>query len=266
MSLITDTPQSGPCRRVDAFDPSLVPESTKSYQALPNKDFLDMIDKAAQEHKMVLTEEQLAMDLKGMRFFGTWKLSGMDFLNNKVNLMLGAYNSYDKSLRARICVGSKVMVCSNLCFHAYADEMGFSCDFGHKHTVNLNQGLWGRIMDSFANIPLIQQNQERFFNALRNKVIDTPSVHSLIVRAAQNGVVNKTNVVDIANEWDNHFKYPNTEDEYKNWQYESTEPSWWNLFNCFTQIGKKKFDRNQVAAGMESLRLTRFFHEEVGLG
>ena len=114
--LMLDTFDSGSCTREQAFSSLLIPESTKTYQAVSNEQFLLMIEDCARKHGLVLTNEKLGWDYNGNRLFGTYEVEGKDFFGDRVKLMMGICNSYNKTVRARICFGSRVFICSNLCF------------------------------------------------------------------------------------------------------------------------------------------------------
>ena len=101
--LLLDTPKSGPCTREQAFAKHLIPESTLTYGAVPNEELVLMLHEAAQQHGLVLTGEELGLARKGNHFFGTYAIEGKDFGNGSVQLMMGVCNSYDKTMRVRVC-------------------------------------------------------------------------------------------------------------------------------------------------------------------
>ena len=157
-SLCLDTADSGIVTREQAFDTSLIPESTRSYQAIPNAHLIDMIQKAAENQGLVLRNEQLGMAKKGNQLFGVYDVEGMDFFENRISLSFGFYNTYDKSLTARFCAGAKVFICSNLCFNSYCDEeTGLSTNTGHRHTSRSlkNDGLWKRLTQSLIGLIIV---------------------------------------------------------------------------------------------------------------
>lgn len=261
--LILDTPGSGPCTREQAFDERLIPASTNTYQAVPNEEMLLMLNDAARQKGLILTNEQLGMDFNGMRFFGTYDVEGMDFFDGKAKMMLGFCNSYNKSLRERTCFGGKVMVCSNLVFHAWADETsGVSGNVAHKHTANVNKGFWGRLMDSMNQVDIFRANQSKFYETLANKKITKDQAYATIIQAARQGIIGTPRMLDVADEWDRQERFPDTEAEYQVWHPEFKDRNAFNLLNAFTEVEKKRLEKNPVVSNIKTLDLTSFFHTE----
>jgi len=223
-----------------------------------------MLNDAARQHGVVLTNEQLAMDLKGKRFFGTYEVEDQNIFGDRVKLMLGFCNSYNKSLRVRICFGGKVFVCSNLAFHAWADEdTGIVGEVGHRHTINVNEGLWGRLDAGLSQIDGFRMKQERFYDTLVNAKLDRDAAFALIMRAGQAGILNKSKLLDVADEWKNQERYPDTHDEYqREWHPEFRDRNAFNLLNACTQVEKTRLKKNPVTSNMDTLSLSNFFHKE----
>jgi len=264
MSLVADTPASGVCTAEQAFAKHLIPPSTSTYGAVPNEELVLMLNEAARQQGVVLTEEKLAMDLKGQRFFGTYAVEGLDIHGGRVKLMLGFCNSYNKSLRVRICFGGRVFVCSNLCFYAWDDdETGIVGEVGHRHTVNVSDGLWQRLETGLSQIENFRKEQNRFYESLVQAQLSKNDAYSLIIKAAKDGVLNKSRILDVANEWDYQRNIPDTEEQYlREWHQDFRERTAYALFNAFTQNEKPRHEKNPVASSMDTLALSRFFHKE----
>ena len=262
--IVLDTPESGSCTRGEAFDKALVPQSTKTYTAVGNEELILMLNDAARQHGLVLTGERLGMDLKGNRLFGTYEVENKDFFGNRAKLMLGFCNSYNKSLRIRVCFGGKVFVCSNLCFSHWTDEeTGIGGEAAHRHTVNVNAGLWQRLTQALGTVDAYRASQDRFYTVLADRQLTQDEAYSMIVRAGKQGVVSKARILDVANEWDSQDRYPETETEAENWHPEFKIRNGFNLMNAFTEVEKKRQARNPVASNLGTLGLTNFFHQEL---
>jgi hypothetical protein len=261
MSLVLDTPKSGPCTREEAFAKGLIPESTRSYQAVGNEELVLMLNDSARQHGLVLTGEHLGMDLKGNRLFGTYEIEGNDFFDGNVKLMMGFCNSYNKSLRIRVCFGAKVFVCSNLCFSYWTDEeTGIGGEASHRHTTNVNDGLWQRLKEALSGVDKYQAMQEKFYTALADRPLGQQEAYSLIVQAGKEGIVNKARVIDIANEWDRQAIDPENEAEAKDWHPEFKGRNAFCFLQAFTQDEKRRLERNPVASNIGTLGLTNFFY------
>jgi len=263
-NLILDTPESGRCTREQAFSDSLISIATPTYKPLPNAVLLDMINTVAGQNNLVLVNEELGMDLKGQRFFGVCDIQGKTFFDGQIQMQIGFCNSYNKSMSARVCIGGKVMVCSNRAFHAYTDDLtGVNGMAAHPHYINVEAGLFQRIQAAFSQIGDFKNSQEKFYRELLRRRIDPNYAYATIVRAALAGVINKTKVLTIANEWDRQEKEPDT--NVYEWHQEFRRRTGYSLFNAFTQVEKDRYAKNPVQSNIQTMALTNFFKQEFGL-
>lgn len=263
MSLVLDTPESGPCTRAQAFDRNLIPPSDRTYQAVPNEELLLMLNDAAREHNLVLTGEQLGMDVKGQRMFGTYEVENKDLFGNRAKLMMGFCNSYNKTLRIRVCWGSKVFVCSNLCFHHWTDEeTGMGGEASHRHTPHVSDGLWQRLAQALSTVDAYRASQDLFYEKLADRDLNRDEAYSAILRAGKEGVISKSRILDVADMYDSQKRYPDTEKEMVNFHPEFRARNSFNLLNAFTEVMKAPYAKNMVTTGLGSLNLSNFFHRE----
>lgn len=263
MSLVLDTPESGPCTRAQAFDRNLIPISTTTYQAVSNEELLLMLNDAARQHGLILTDEQLGLDRKGMRFFGTYEIEGKDFFGGRSKLMMGFCNSGNKTLRVRVCFGGKVFVCSNLCFSHWTDEeTGIGGDVAHKHTTHVTDGLWQRLTQALSSVDSFRTTQEDFYSRLAETMISDDEASGIILRAGREGIVGSPKLVSVLNEWNNQERYPDTETEALDWHPEFRKRNAFNLLNAFTEVEKSHLAKNPVSSNLGTLNLTNYFYNE----
>lgn len=264
MSLVLDTPQSGICTREQAFAKHLIPQSTATYGAVSNEELILMLNDAAREHSLILTNECLGMDSKGMRMFGTYEIENMDFFGGRAKLMMGFCNSGDKSLRIRVCFGGKVFVCSNLCFSHWTDEdTGIGGEASHRHTSKVSDGLWQRLTEALSTVDAFRAGQDRFYTTLADRDLTENEAYGTILRASLAGVVSKVRVMDVVKEWNGQDRYPENEAENLNWHPEFKRRNAFNLLNAFTEVEKKRLEKNPVSSNLGTLGLTNFFHKEL---
>jgi len=248
-----------------------LPVRTRSYSPVPHTRFIDMVREKVEEtglkvdtsNKEVKNGENLGWARNGDQLFGTLDLLGQDHLNNQVKLVLGFRNSYDKSLSAGVCFGSKVIVCSNLCFTGYADEgLGIVGKISHRHTRFVYRELPGRLQESLGRFEMFRDFQERFFENLTNIDIDDNQAYGTLVRAAQDGALNGHEVLDVASQWKYQEFEPEAIERPVNWHPEFQSRNAWSLFNCITEVHKKGQERNLVKASDRSMQLTKVFQSE----
>ncbi len=264
MTLMLTTPTSGKCTSAEAFAKNLIPGATSTYQPLSNEELILMIKKVAAIHKMKLSDEQLGMDIKGMRFFGVYTVEGFDFFGGRIKLMIGCCNSYNRSMSGRMCIGAEVTVCSNRCFYGFADDRtGVVGMATHEHRRNIHDGLFQRIDAAFAGIEQFRKKQELFYGHLNERQMTQEEAYHLIVRAAQNDVLNKTRVLTVAEEWDWQKRGPENKDEKANriWHPEFEPRTAYSLFNAFSEVQKRSMSVNPVNTNLRSMDLASFFSD-----
>lgn len=263
--LLMETPTSGRCTKKEAFVLDLIPESTRTYQPFSNEELVLMINKVAEQYGMTLNNEQLGMDLKGMRFFCVYTIEGYDFFGGRIKLTVGGCNSYNRSMSGRMCIGGEVLVCSNSCFYAYTDEdTGINGMAIAEHRPGIHDGLFQKIDACFAGIEEFRKRQERFYHHLEEKTLTQTEAYHMIVRAAQAEVVKKTRILRVAEEWDWQQKGPQNDEERKArpWHWEFEPRTAYSLFNAFTEVQKDQMQANPVNTNINTMGLSQFFYTE----
>ncbi len=264
MSLMLATPEAGRCTRKEAFAENLIPAMTRTYQPFTNRELVLMIRKVAKMYDMQLSNEELGMDIKGMRFFGVYTVEGCDFFGGRIKLTIGFCNSYNRSMSGRVCIGGDVMVCSNRCFYAYTDEdTGVNGMALAEHRPGIHDGLFKKIDAAFSGIEEFRKKQELFYGHLEERKVTQEEAYHLIVKAAQAGVVNKTRILRVAEEWDWQDRGPQNDDEEKNriWHKEFKPRTAYSLFNAFTEMAKDRMKVNPVSTNIQTMGLAEFFYD-----
>lgn len=135
MSLCLDTSGSA---RVTPQEIALIPlpERTRSYAPIHHLDILQRVTDRAQANGLALSTMDLGIAREGRQFFASLTFDGGD---DVAALSIGVRNSYDKSLSVGVATGSRVFVCSNLCFS------GSGLTVMRKHTTNVSRDLDGML-------------------------------------------------------------------------------------------------------------------------
>jgi len=264
MSLMMSSKGARFVDREEAFRTDIIPARTSTYCPVTNSEFVEMINRVSIEHGLSLENEKLGLAGKDLQMFGTYTVKGKDFFGGKINLVLGIANSYDKTLPAKVCWGQKVMVCSNLSFFAYGDERIKSV-IRHKHTNRVlnTDGLYYRLNKAMEQVDHFVREQEKFCERLKERSITKEEAYATIIRSARENVINKTNILSVADNWDFQTEnYPEDEDQYENWYSDFRSKDCYSLFNCYTEQEKKRIERNPVSASLDTLKLTEFFNKE----
>ena len=265
MSLMMGTPTSGRCSKKEAFAMDLIPEPTRTYQPFSNEELVLMINTVAKQYGMTLNNEQLGMDLKGMRFFGVYTVEGFDFFGGRIKLTIGFCNSYNRSMSGRMCIGGDVTVCSNSLFYAYTDEdTGINGMAMAEHRPGIHDGLFQKIDACFAGIEEFRKKQEMFYGHLEERPLSQKEAYHIIVKAAQANVLNKTRILRVAEEWDWQDRGPqnNDEEQHRIWHPEFKPRTAYSLLNAFTEVQKDQMKANPVNTNINTMGLSQFFFAE----
>ncbi len=239
-----------------------VPAITRSYCPVANKQFLGMIAKTAIGHDLQLENPQFGLSNKDQRMFGTYEIVNHDHFGNQVRLMLGFRNSYDKSLTAGVCFGTKVFVCSNLVFTAYAGDENIIGHVQHKHTVNVNRVFLQRLQAALGQFEKFKEFHNRFYNHLSKTEINEDKAYATIVRAVRSDIIPNSDVARVAQIWDWQGREPLDNEVSDNWHKEFQDRNAWSLLNCFTENHKRIQETSPVLANKRSINLTNMFHSE----
>lgn len=189
----------------------------------------------------------------GAKMFGTLTLDS-DIVPG-TRMMIGVRNSFNRTLAALLAFGSHVMVCSNGC--VFAERV-----IGRKHTTNIMSDLPFLMEQGLAQVDSYRQQQEDFFNRLKEVEMTDSQAHDFILRAARDRkAITAGDIVNVADQWHNP-RY----DDFK----EHGDKTAWVLHNAFTDVytyggGNKSTGvsgRNGVAFSERATRLSGMFVEE----
>ena len=193
------------------------PVGTDSWKPVPHIEVIEAVSEVVKAHKWQITEEQFGLAREGQKLFGVMKInksSSSDWVR-----CIGLRNSHDKSFSVGLSAGISVMVCSNMAF-------GGTTVIKRRHTSRIELAqLVDVAVNELENEFLIMESvcEEMKVQYLQND----DEVRSRIVRAAEIGAINSSDILPVFRE----FKQPQHE--------EFTEPTRWSLLNAFTETVKK---------------------------
>ena len=210
---------SGGGQFVDRNTVALVetPGGTDSWKPVPHIDVIDAVTEVVKAHDWTITEEQFGLAREGQKLFGVMKINKS--LSSDWTRCIGLRNSHDKSFSVGLSAGISVMVCSNMAF-------GGTTVIKRRHTSRIElTELVDIAVNELENEFLML---EKVCEDLKVQYItNDDEVRSRIVRAAEIGAINSSDIVPVFRE----FKHPSHE--------EFSEPTRWSLLNAFTETIKK---------------------------
>jgi len=193
------------------------PSSTDTWRPVPHIDVIEAVTEVIKAHSWDIADERFGLASEGQKMFGVMEITRSS--SPQWHRCIGIRNSHDKSLAVGLSAGIVVLVCSNLAF-------GGTRLINRKHTsrIDLNE-LIDRAVASLEDDFLTTETR---CEDLKDEYMkDDDEARSCIVRAAELGVINSSDILPVYRE----YKEPSHE--------EFREPTRWSLLNAFTEIVKK---------------------------
>lgn len=180
------------------------------------------------------------------RYFGLMEIALPGHADDTYALQIGLRGSYDQSVSRALGVGSRVFVCSNLCFSA---EVAFHT----KQTLNVNQRIGPMIATAVQRVPVLAEAQSAQFERYRNTVITRRQGDAFLVECIRRGALTPSQLGTAVREWDT----PSYD--------EHGELGWtaWRLMNAATQSLKNPNAQGQLAATWHRSRVLTQYLDEV---
>lgn len=192
------------------------PEATHTWRPVPHIDVVDAVEQTLQKNNLNIVEEQFGLARQGQQLFGVLKVNSSS--NPDWIRCVGVRNSHDKCFSLGLSAGISVLVCSNLCF-------GGTAVIKRKHTSRIDLQMLVEIAASklYNQFDIL----ERSCNRLRTLEISMDDARIAIVRSAELGVINSSDILPVFRE----FQNPSHE--------EFADPTRWSLMNAITETVKK---------------------------
>jgi len=193
------------------------PSSTDTWRPVPHIDVIEAVTEVVKAHSWDIADERFGLASEGQKMFGVMEITRSS--SPQWHRCIGIRNSHDKSLAVGLSAGIVVLVCSNLAF-------GGTRLINRKHTsrIDLNE-LIARAVASLEDDFLMTETRCEDLKDIQLR--NDNEARSCIVRAAELGVINSSDILPVYRE----YKQPSHE--------EFREPTRWSLLNAFTEIVKK---------------------------
>ena len=196
----------------------VTPQGTASWKPVPHIEVIDAVSDVVKAHNWVITDEQFGLAREGQKLFGVMKINKTSCA--EWTRCIGLRNSHDKSFSVGLSAGINVTVCSNLAFG------GTTTVLKRRHTsrielTDLIETAVNELENEFLLLETVCQDLQILY------LKDDDEARSRIVRAAELGAINSSDIVPVFRE----FKNPQHE--------EFSEPTRWSLLNAFTETIKK---------------------------
>jgi hypothetical protein len=193
------------------------PCSTATWHPVPHIDVIEAVTEVIKAHDWNIEGEKFGLACEGQRLFGVMEISSSS--SPEWHRCIGLRNSHDKSLAVGLSAGIAVCVCTNLAF-------GGTTVVKRRHTsgiilAELIDRAVASLEDDFLTTETVCEDLKDAY--LKND----DEARSSIVRAAELGVINSSDILPVYRE----FKSPS--------HVEFKEPTRWSLMNALSEIVKK---------------------------
>lgn len=181
---------------------------TSTYYPLPHQDFYRNAYTVLRELGIGIVSNSFGLTPKRDRMF-MWLETDAEV--NGLPLCIGGRNSYDKSMSAGLCVGTKIMVCSNKVLASYENGGVVS----RKHTSAENIDELSREFSELVKTQTVPYSSTHWylgqkpktlfsqFNRLKDHCIGDMEAHSILVELALSNVITPTDILLIWKEYQN---------------------------------------------------------------
>ena len=195
-----------------------VPEATKTYTPIPHVELLNAVTREVTSSGLMIAHQTLALSHSrsgnyGDRFFGLLEIEGEN--GQGFRTAVGLRNSADRVFPCGLCVGSRVLICSNLAFSA-------EIVVARKHTSRIRMDLPRLINEAVGKLGDLREYQGKRIEAYRNTPITDSQFHDLDIRALDAKVLAASKIPFVLRA----FREPEHE--------EFRERTVWSGFNAFT--------------------------------
>ena len=219
------------------------------HNPVPFGDFADLVVKRLEHVGFGIDQEEYAVDHDGNRLFGLLEVSPLEgeYISAKDwSLQVGLRGSHDQSIPRALTLGSRVLVCSNLCFHG---DLGV---FSTRQTLNVWQRLPGMVESALGTLPQLAQRQQQRVDQCRLTQLKPHQGDAALVELHRRGAFSAAQLGRAIQEWDEPSHEEHTEDGH----------TVWRLFNASTEALKPTGDRvNHDLVRQRSERVSAFLDE-----
>ena len=193
------------------------PCSTATWRPVPHIDVIEAVTEVVKAHNWDIEGEKFGLASEGRKMFGVMEIARSS--SPEWHRCIGLRNSHDKSLAVGLSAGIVVCVCTNLAF-------GGTTVVKRRHTSGI---ILAELIDrAVASLEDDFLTEETVCENLKDAYLkDDDEARSTIVRAAELGVINSSDILPVYQE----FKSPS--------HVEFAEPTRWSLMNALSEIVKK---------------------------
>ena len=223
------------------------------HNPVPFGAFADLMANRLERVGFEIDQEEYAVSKDDGRMFGLLEVSPLEgeYISAKDwSLQVGLRGSHDQSIPRALTLGSRVLVCSNLCFHG---DLGV---FSTRQTLRVWDRLPALVESALATLPQLAQRNEQRFDRYRTFDLKPRHGDAALVELHRRGAFSAAQLSRAIREWDNPSYPEHGEDGH----------TLWRLFNASTEALKPTGERvNHDLVRQRSERVSAFLDEVAAL-
>lgn len=168
------------------------------HQPYPFWDFVTHIHEALAGQNIQIISEEIAVTKDHERLFGLAEIAPMkgEYISAADwKLLMGFRGAHDQSISRGLCLGSSLIVCSNLCFH------GNIGNIATKQTLYIADRIIQLIVDAVSMIPEAAGQLDRKFVAMKDHSLKPRIGDAALVEIFRQGGLSSSQLGKAVNEW-----------------------------------------------------------------
>lgn len=203
------------------------------HRPYPFHTYADQVEQSLQFHGFDIVDQEYVVTADHMQFFGLMEIrqhaADLDVIDTKGwTIQVGLRGSHNQTLPRGLLLGSRVIVCSNLCFHGNIGQ------FKTMQTTNMSSRLPSLIRQCLSQVPEMVDKQDRTFDRMKERELKIQQGDSALVQMYRRGAFNSAQLTRAIGEW-------------KDPSFEHGPPSVWRLMNAGTEALKPTGDNVNMA-------------------
>lgn len=199
---------------------------------------VEACEKTLDEAGFGTTSAEFAVGKENNQLFATFTLANR--IGGTAALAVGLRSSFDKSLPLGLVAGSRVFVCSNLCFRSDLINVR------RLHTKHGGERFSIDLKNAISSLPAFQEAEEQRLQNMRATFLSDTEAEALMLRACiDKKILPLKSLPSLVNNW-------------RNPTHAEFEPrTVWSLLNAFTGVLGKYQVRNPSDHSIRTMRLNR---------
>ena len=164
-----------------------------SFQPVAHIDLYRRIRSELALAEIAVGEEMHALYRGGDRYIGL-AVTNLRSPDNDAEVVVGWFNSHDKSHAATLLLGERVMVCFNLCLHAEIKVC-------RRHTKHIRRDLPGLVAGAVDQVRRRVSAHGQRMDAYRSTPLPVPTAHHVLVQMVDDGALTPGQLKPVLRQW-----------------------------------------------------------------